>query len=187
MSSETEISTSSNKSPVQSNNQSESSPEKQGETASGKAKLRKLGPPRRRVPPPPIKPPHQQNNPAAVSVRAAAAAKSDLVEDVKQNLPGGESKFSRQFVTKAGRMFISKPSSKKKGTKGLFYKKSSRERDETVAKLVSPTAKTMCLPAKAHSLGKFFAPEQAPASHNAGIYSVILEHENSVMSPQVSL
>ena len=225
VSSETEISTSSlsNKGPVQSHNQSESSPEKQGETASGKAKLRKLGPPWRKVPPPPIKPPHQQNNPAAVSVRAAAAAKSDLVEDVKQNSPGGKSKSPKQFATKAGKMFSrnkSKPihnpktSSSNKGgvpvltrddsdfvkdspvqaspglkkrTKGLFFKKGNRERDETAAKLVSPTAKTMCLPAKAHSQGKFIPPEQTADSDNAGIYSVIPEHENSVMSPQVSL
>ena len=225
VSSEAEISTSSlsNKGPVQSNSQSESSPEKQGETASGKAKLKKLGPPRRKVPPPPIKPLHQQNNPAAVGVRAAAAAKSDLVEDVKQNSPGGKSKSPKQFGMKAGKIFNRnksksihnpKTSSSNKGgvpvltrddsdiikdspvqaspglkkrIKGLFSKKSNKEREEMAAKLVSPTAKTMSLPAKARSQGKFIPPEQTADSDNAGIYSVIPEHENSVMSPQVSL
>ena len=218
VSSDTEISTSSlsNKGPVQ----SEASPEKQGETASGKAKLRKLGPPRRKVPPPPIKPSHQQNN-SAVGVGAAAAPKSDLVEeDMKQNSPGGKSKSPKPFVMKAGRMFSrhksrsihnSKPSSSnksalpvltqddsdiipvqaspglKKRIKGLFSKKSSREREEAAARAVSPTAKTMSLPAKARSQSKFIPPAQTADSDNAGIYSVIPEHENSVMSPQVSL
>ena len=226
VSSDTETLTASpsDKGPVQSQNQSEASPEKQGETTSGKSssKLRKLAPPRRRVPPPPIKPPHQQNNPA-VGVRAAAAAKSDLVEDMKQNLPGGKSKPPKQSVTKAGKMFsrnksrsihMTKPSSSNKSTlpvltrddsdilknspvqaspglrkriKGLFTKKSSREREEMAAKPVSPTAKTMSLPAKARSQGKFLPPEQIADNDNAGIYSVIPEHENSVMSPQVSL
>ena len=216
LSSDTETSTSSpsRKAPVQNENQPETSPEKQGETASEKAssKLRKLAPPRRKVPPPPIKPKHQPNNPA-VGMEAASAAK---VEDVKQDSPGAKSKSPKQKLVgkifsrnKSRSIHMSKPSSStvpvltrddsdilknspvqaspglKKKLKVLFSKKSSRDREETVAKPVSPTAKTMSLPAKARSQGKFVPPEQAAATDDAGIYSVIPEHENSVMSSQV--
>ena len=214
LSSDTETSTSSpsRKAPVQNQNQSEMSPEKQGETASS-SKLRKLAPPRRKVPPPPIKSKPQQN--PAVSMEAAAAAKvEDVKQDspgAKSKSPKQKKLVGKIFSRNKSRsIHMSKPSSSstvpvltrddsdilknspvqaspglKKKFKGLFFKKSSKDREETAAKPVSPTSKTMSLPAKARSQGKFVAPEQAATNDDAGIYSVIPEHENSVTSSQV--